>query len=190
MRLKDKIAARRAEKRERPTLEAVRPGKAAKASKTRRAAPPATVRDEPPRQMFEDSDTEDASSPRATAPKVAWNDMDEADVVDDYSDVDDDVDDEDVDGDGLLPIERQSRKLDAAQRAEAEASAAELRSTARDSERFRLPTHSEREQEEGNALPPAMIKERIEKVLEVLAEFKDRREPGRPRAEYIEQLSR
>ena len=35
-----------------------------------------------------------------------------------------------------------------------------------------------------------MIKERIEKVLEVLAEFKDRREPGRPRAEYIEQLSR
>ena len=103
----------------------------------------------------------------ATAPAVAWNDMDEADVVDDYSDVDDDVDDEDVDGDGLLPIERQSRKLDAAQRAEAEASAAELRSTARDSERFRLPTHSEREQEEGNALPPAMIKERIEKVLKV-----------------------
>ena len=87
-----------------------------------------------------------------------------------------------------LPIEEEAPAAPVEE--EAEASAAELRSTARDSERFRLPTHSEREQEEGNALPPAMIKERIEKVLEVLAEFKDRREPGRPRAEYIEQLSR
>ena len=135
MKLKDKIAARRDRKAASPPPTVV-PGSTAEAP-TRKvakisrapaeAAPPAKRRaTSEKRQMFDDSDAEDMDRPQAAA--EVWNDMDEAEVVDDSEIDDDDEDDDDAldmdgdDDDDLLPVERKSRKLDAAHRAEAAAS--------------------------------------------------------------------
>jgi len=48
----------------------------------------------------------------------------------------------------------------------------------------------EEEEEAGELVPPAVLKERIGAVVEVLSDFKNRREAGRPRADYMAQLAR
>jgi ribosomal RNA methyltransferase Nop2 len=53
---------------------------------------------------------------------------------------------------------------------------------------FHLPTAEELEQDENRVVPPSEIRSRIESILEVLADFKARREPGRSRTEYVDQL--
>eukprot|EP00953_Heterococcus_sp_UTEX-ZZ885_P012745 7297-Heterococcus_DN1.PRE.4 len=45
-------------------------------------------------------------------------------------------------------------------------------------------------EEEGGLPPPAVLKERITDVVEVLSDFKTRRDPDLSRAEYMEQLAR
>ena len=95
----------------------------------------------------------------------------------------------------LLPIEIAARELEKAQREEEEEAARELaRETAVESrEVFHLPTAEEREEEvkraeEGVPVPPRELRSRIDGCLEVLADFKRLREPGRSRSDYLEQL--
>jgi ribosomal RNA methyltransferase Nop2 len=52
-----------------------------------------------------------------------------------------------------------------------------------------LPTADELEQDGNRVVPPSEIRSRIEAILEVLADFKTRREPGRSRTEYMDQLA-
>ena len=144
----------------------------------------------------EDEEEDDNDMSGMTGGFTMDDDLDDDD--DEFDDGDDDElggdDDDDDDGGGggdELPIERKARKLDAARDANAAASAAELKAAARadNMEMFHLPTAAEREGEAaGTALPPAALKERIDAIVDVLAVFKDRREPGRARQEYLDQL--
>ena len=96
----------------------------------------------------------------------------------------------DDDDDDMLEVERQSRLLDAEMKLEQEEADLELRRTiAQQTSIFHLPTHEEIAEEENRVVPPSELRARIEDVLEVLADFKNRRESGRSRSEYIERLA-
>jgi ribosomal RNA methyltransferase Nop2 len=102
----------------------------------------------------------------------------------------DDEEDDDEDEEEELEVERQSRLLDEdllAQQAEADQ---ELRRTiAENTEVFHLPTKDELDKDNADrVVPPSEVKNRVESILEVLADFKNRREEGRSRSEYVEQL--
>eukprot|EP00594_Rhizosolenia_setigera_P007894 CAMPEP_0178969416 /NCGR_PEP_ID=MMETSP0789-20121207/18850_1 /TAXON_ID=3005 /ORGANISM="Rhizosolenia setigera, Strain CCMP 1694" /LENGTH=816 /DNA_ID=CAMNT_0020655559 /DNA_START=29 /DNA_END=2479 /DNA_ORIENTATION=+ len=106
-----------------------------------------------------------------------------------------DEDDEDDDDESLLSIERESRLLD-------KEIAEEKRLAKEDFEQsinlldgankaYHLPTAEELEEElEGTrVVPPSELNERIQNILQVLNDFKARREHGRSRSEYMERLS-
>lgn len=91
--------------------------------------------------------------------------------------------------DEMLEVERQSRLIDREMEIEEAEAEAEYRRTIQHStEVFHLPTPEELEDDEDRVVPPTELRERIDAILEVLADFKTRREPGRSRSEYIDQL--
>mmetsp|Transcript_13977 Transcript_13977/g.28500 ORF Transcript_13977/g.28500 Transcript_13977/m.28500 type:complete len:681 (-) Transcript_13977:50-2092(-) len=112
------------------------------------------------------------------------------------SDEDDDEDDdefgsasEEGSDDEMLEVERQSRIIDEEMKLEQEEAESELRRTiAQQTSVYHLPTAEELEEDENRVVPPSELRERIDDILEVLADFKTRREPGRSRSEYIERL--
>jgi 25S rRNA (cytosine2870-C5)-methyltransferase len=98
-------------------------------------------------------------------------------------DDDDEMDEEE------LEVERQSRLVDEEMKVEQEEADAEMRRTiAQETAIFHLPTPEELEGEKNRVVPPSEIRMRVESILEVLADFNSRREPGRARSEYIDQL--
>ncbi len=114
-------------------------------------------------------------------------------LSDDDSEDDDDelVGDSDEDDD-MLEIEREAKFLDQQEELEQEEAEEELRRTiAENTSKFHLPTAEELEEEQDGTrvVPPSELRERINEILEVLADFKHRREPNRSRSEYISQLT-
>lgn len=98
-------------------------------------------------------------------------------------------DEEESDEENLLEVERQSRLIDEEMAAEQEEAELEMRRTiTQQTSVFHLPTPEELEEDENRVVPPSELRARIEDILEVLADFKVRREPGRSRSEYIERL--
>ena len=90
----------------------------------------------------------------------------------------------------MLEVERQSRLIDKEMEHEQEDAEIELRRTiAQQTSIFHLPTPEELEDDANRVVPPSELRARIEDVLEVLADFKTRREPDRSRSEYIERLA-
>jgi len=111
------------------------------------------------------------------------------------SDDDDDDDDEILDeyddnsDDDEMEVEKQSRLLDARRVEEKEEAEEEYRHTiATNTSIYHLPTKEELEKDLDRVVPPSELKSHIESILEVLAEFKARREPERSRKEYVDQL--
>jgi 25S rRNA (cytosine2870-C5)-methyltransferase len=111
--------------------------------------------------------------------------------------------------DDEMDIERESRLLDAQMAEEAaeaneEAQEALARDVAEARQSLKLPRLAtapstaategaeldDEVEEEGGLPPPAVLKERITDVVEVLSDFKTRRDPDLSRAEYMEQLAR
>ena len=110
---------------------------------------------------------------------------DEGDEFEGGSDEDGDSDEEE----DMLEVERQSRLLDREMEIEKKEAEEEMRRTiAENTEIFHLPTQEELDDEEDRVVPPSELRERIDCILEVLASFKTRREPGRARSDYIDQL--
>lgn len=108
----------------------------------------------------------------------------------DEEDDDDEFPQGEDDNEELLEVEKQSRLLDAEMEAERHEAEEELRRTiAQNTAIFHLPTAEELEQDEDRVVPPSEIRSRVDAILEVLADFKARREPGRARTEYIDQLA-
>jgi len=104
----------------------------------------------------------------------------------------DDDDEEDEEEEELLDVERQSRMIDAEMETERIEAEAELQLTiSQQTSVYHLPTKEELDEDESGdrVVPPSELRARIEDVLEVLADFKSRREPGRSRSEYVERLS-
>lgn len=128
-------------------------------------------------------DNADWLKPKQSKMKLMSSDEEEGDD-DEFDAAAASSDDED-----MLEVERQSRLIDAEMKLEQEEADTELRRTiAQQTSVFHLPTAEELAEDENRVVPPSEIRARIEDILEVLAEFKARREPGRSRSEYIERL--
>ena len=119
---------------------------------------------------------------------------DDAPIGDDFqassgegSEEEEDDDDEDAEE---LPIEAKAKKVKAKQQKDDELAEAELQLNIQQSEKFSLPSGEEVEKEK--LLPPdlTVLKSRINQVIGVLGDFSNKREEGRSRPEYIEQLRR
>lgn len=96
------------------------------------------------------------------------------------------------DDEDMLQIEREAKLLDQQEELEQEEAEEELRRTiAENTSTFHLPTADELEEEQDGTrvVPPSELRDRINEILEVLADFKNRREPNRSRTEYIAQLT-
>jgi ribosomal RNA methyltransferase Nop2 len=106
---------------------------------------------------------------------------------DEIGDDDEMLDDEDSDEE--MEVEKQSRLLDARAQEEEEEAEEELRDTVlKNTSIYHLPTKEELATDVDRVVPPSELKSHIESILEVLAQFKQRREPGRTRSEYVDQL--
>jgi len=113
-------------------------------------------------------------------------------LIDSDDDEEDDEigDDFDVDSvDDEMEVEKQSRLLDARRVEEGEEAEEEYRHTiATNTSIYHLPRKEELDKDVDRVVPPSELKSHIESILEVLADFKTRREPGRSRNEYVDQL--
>lgn len=88
-----------------------------------------------------------------------------------------------------LEVEKQSCLLDAKIKLQTEQAEEELRKTIETNTFiYHLPTKEELELDVDRFVPPSELKAHIESILEVLSNFKERREPERSRKEYLDQL--
>jgi len=128
------------------------------------------------------------------------------DSDDSESESESELEDEDEE-DELLPIERKSRKMDAEKAKKAsEARLEQLQVNVRDEETYQLPSSSsessdgeydddddERRKKSASStkdIPDlTSIQQRIQEVVRVLADFKNRRAPDRSRNDYLERLT-
>jgi|UPI000581AE7E ribosomal RNA methyltransferase Nop2 len=93
------------------------------------------------------------------------------------------------DDDDLLEVEKEAQLVDEEMEAERLEADEEMRRTVRlHTSVYHLPTTEELQRDVDRVVPPSEIRSHIESILEVLADFKTRREPGRARKEYIDQL--
>ncbi|KAL4616755.1 putative 28S rRNA (cytosine(4447)-C(5))-methyltransferase [Arapaima gigas] len=139
------------------------------------------------------------------------DDDDDEEMVDDYGAMEEDSDDdedngaEDSDGEDLLPIERAARKqkkLEKAMQDESEEEQEEapdsdhsdeedtVQANIVEADGFRLPGKEEREKEGILPLDLKTIYQRIKDNVEVLSDFKNRREDGKDRTEYLSLLKK
>ncbi|KAG1672910.1 putative 28S rRNA (cytosine-C(5))-methyltransferase [Nymphon striatum] len=106
--------------------------------------------------------------------------------------VDDDLMDDDFglessqsdDDDDLLPIEKQSKKIVSKNEKDEKLAEDELKTNITDSERYTLPTEDDLDQE-GQTTDLSSVNQRIKDIVQVLADFSNRKQEGRGRSEYI-----
>ena len=114
---------------------------------------------------------------------------DESEGSDSDTEPNEGADEDSDDDDDMLDVEQEAEMIDQDAAAEEEEAEEEMKRTIRDqSSIYHLPTAEELEKDVNRVVPPSEIKVHIESILEVLAEFKARREPGRSRQEYVDQL--
>jgi ribosomal RNA methyltransferase Nop2 len=99
-------------------------------------------------------------------------------------------DSSDDDDEEELPIEKKSKQLKMKKVKEDEEAEAELQMNIHQAEKYTLPSGEEIEKEV--LLPPdlTVLKSRIKEVIGVLSDFTSKREQGRDRVEYLDQLRR
>merc|ERR1719273_2735505 len=114
--------------------------------------------------------------------------LDDDELESDSDDDDDDDDDEDT-GD-TLKIEKDSKKLEKNQQKILAEADAEMKLNFAQTEKFTLPSGQEIEKESSQAPDLQIIQARIRDVIQVLQDFKNRREEGRDRASYLDCLKR
>ncbi|GMH94447.1 hypothetical protein TrVE_jg4917 [Triparma verrucosa] len=89
----------------------------------------------------------------------------------------------------ISQIERDAMILDKEKEEEAKEFEEDLQRQRQDQTKiFHLPTQEELEEDEDRVVPPTEIRERVEEIIEVMQDFKRRREEGRSRSEYMDQL--
>lgn len=119
------------------------------------------------------------------------NELDEFDEAEIDNDDSDEIEDEfDVDSDASeseLPIEKASKNLMKQQEQEMQDSEMELKTNIASTEKIVLPSGQEIEKEKESP-DLAIIKQRIKDILMVLDNFKERKEEGKSRGDYVDQL--
>ncbi|GMH58606.1 hypothetical protein TrLO_g10910 [Triparma laevis f. longispina] len=89
----------------------------------------------------------------------------------------------------ISQIERDAMALDAEKEEEVKEFEEDLQRQRQEMTKvFHLPTAEELEEDEDRVVPPSEIRERVEEIIEVMQDFKRRREPSRSRTEYMDQL--
>lgn len=158
-----------------------------------------TARAKPAKKTVEDEalDSEDVSDDDGEKQNLFQGDSDSDESMDDDAPIPDDFrassgegsDEEDEDEDDL-PIETKARELKAKQLEDDELAKKELQLNIQQSEKYLLPSGEEIEKE--RLLPPdlTLLKTRIRETISVLSDFSKKREEGRSRPEYVEQLRR
>lgn len=107
------------------------------------------------------------------------------------SEDEEDEEEEEEEEEILMDIERKSKQIEEEMELERLEAEEEMRHViATQTSVFHLPTPEELETDKDRVVPTAEIRNRIQDILQVLADFKNRREPGRSRTEYIEQYQR
>merc|ERR1719187_2441088 len=114
----------------------------------------------------------------------------DGDELESDSDDDDDDDDDDEDTGDTLKIEKDSKKLEKKQQKILAEADAEMKMNFAQTEKFTLPSGQEIEKESSQAPDLQIIQARIRDVIQVLQDFKNRREEGRDRASYLDCLKR
>merc|ERR550519_251527 len=114
----------------------------------------------------------------------------DGDELESDSDDDDDDDDDDEDTGDTLKIEKDSKKLEKKQQKILAEADAEMKMNIAEKEKFTLPSGQEIEKESSQAPDLQIIQARIRDVIQVLQDFKNRREEGRDRASYLDCLKR
>jgi len=130
-------------------------------------------------QLLDSSDDDDSNDNESSS-------MNNSEIIDD----DDDKEEED-----LLDIEKQSKQLDRQLTVEKEEAEIEYRRTIqKQTSTYYLPTEKELEEEENSTrvIPLSELRERINDIITVLSDFKNRRDTttGSSRYDYIQQLMR
>jgi ribosomal RNA methyltransferase Nop2 len=115
------------------------------------------------------------------------DDDDEGEDDEDEEEGDDDDDEDEEDEDEELEFERKARRTMAKLSADAAANEAELRDQI--ASESVLPTAEELAEEQQRPPDISTQRDRIKQVAEVLADFANRREPGRARHEYVNVLA-
>ncbi|XP_061189588.1 uncharacterized protein LOC133197525 [Saccostrea echinata] len=110
------------------------------------------------------------------------------DEMADEFDSDEEDDEEDENDEGMLPIEKATKKLNKKQEKERKLAEAELQTNISEMEKYTLPSGQEIEKESQQTPDLQVIQQRIKEVQHVLGDFKSRRESGRSRQEYLDQL--
>lgn len=91
--------------------------------------------------------------------------------------------------DELLEVEKEAQLVDEEAEEERREAEEEMRRTiGQNTSMYHLPTAEELENDAERVVPPSEIRSHVESILEVLTEFKERREDGRSRKEYVDQL--
>eukprot|EP00934_Nitzschia_sp_Nitz4_P007537 Nitzschia sp. Nitz4//scaffold178_size73299//16664//18722//NITZ4_005696-RA/size73299-snap-gene-0.131-mRNA-1//1//CDS//3329539113//7527//frame0 len=115
--------------------------------------------------------------------KLLSSDEEDEEEDDEHMGSDDESDEEEME------VEREARLLDAHKQLEEEEAEDELRETvAKHTAIYHLPTQEELDGDVDRVVPPSELRSHIDSIIEVLADFKERREPNRARTEYIERL--
>lgn len=109
----------------------------------------------------------------------------EADGNNNAEDKEDDSDDLDSEDDDLLPIEEASKRLDKKRAKIERLGEEEMQMNITSSEPMHLPSDEELKKDQPDIV---MSRQRVNDILQVLGSFKERREPGKKRKQYIELL--
>lgn len=154
-------------------------------------------------QLFDEEEEDDSESDIDLDDEFIGSGEDSDDSESESESESEDEDEEDE----LLPIERKSRKMDAEKAKKAsEARLEQLQVNVRDEETYQLPSSSsessdgeydddddERRKKSASStkdIPDlTSIQQRIQEVVRVLADFKNRRAPDRSRNDYLERLT-
>ena len=154
-------------------------------------------------QLFDEEEEDDSESDIDLDDEFIGGGEDSDDSESESESESEDEDEEDE----LLPIERKSRKMDAEKAKKAsEARLEQLQVNVRDEETYQLPSSSsessdgeydddddERRKKSASStkdIPDlTSIQQRIQEVVRVLADFKNRRAPDRSRNDYLERLT-
>jgi len=156
------------------------------------------------RKLLEESDDEEGASDDEDG---ASDDEDRDDYDQGHSDVNSDVDQEEIedamqesgseddevsdnDEDEEMQIEKQAKKLHAKQAKMLAESDKELKMNFEESRKFVLPSGQEIEKEANSAPDLQIIQSRIKDVIGVLLNFKERREEGVGRPQYLNRLKK
>ncbi|KAL5014944.1 hypothetical protein ScPMuIL_009214 [Solemya velum] len=128
------------------------------------------------------------------------SESDGSDMADDFGESSDEEEDEDEmeesEDEMTLPVEKAAKKLIKKQKRDKKLAEEELKTNISHTETFVLPSGQEVEKENillcllpQNVAPDiTLIHQRIRDVMQVLGDFKERRQEGRNRKDYIEQL--